>query len=140
MSENNVCRIIECPALTMDLCKELGAIYTSVGWGQEQDYGDEKVKNIFLGSSYCLIARRDGKTVGLLRALSDGHLTTWLAEIVVAPEHQGRGIGDSMLRKFLDKYSHTAIYIDALAGTESFFARHGVNARQKLIACSRREL
>jgi GNAT superfamily N-acetyltransferase len=44
-----------------------------------------------------IIAEADGEVVGFLRALSDGAVTTYVAELLVAPAWRGRGLGRALL-------------------------------------------
>jgi GNAT superfamily N-acetyltransferase len=44
-----------------------------------------------------IIAEADGRVVGFLRALSDGAVTTFVAELLVAPSWRGRGLGRALL-------------------------------------------
>ncbi len=45
-----------------------------------------------------LVACDESEVIGFLRAISDGHVTTYVAEVLVAHTWQRRGVGDALLR------------------------------------------
>jgi GNAT superfamily N-acetyltransferase len=53
---------------------------------------------------------RDGEQVGFTRAISDGHVQSYLADVYVLEEHRGRGLGIELVRFSVDEGS--------LAGTK----------------------
>jgi GNAT superfamily N-acetyltransferase len=44
-----------------------------------------------------LVATEEDAVIGFLRAVSDGAVTTYVAELLVAPAHRGSGIGAALL-------------------------------------------
>ena len=58
----------------------------------------------------------EGRQVGYSRALSDGHVQSYLADVYVLGEHRGRGLGVELVRFSVDEgplastkwYLHTA--------------------------------
>ena len=58
----------------------------------------------------------EGRQVGYSRALSDGHVQSYLADVYVLEEHRGRGLGVELVRFSVDEgplastkwYLHTA--------------------------------
>ena len=52
----------------------------------------------------------DGTQVGFTRTVSDGHTTSYLADVYVLPEHRGHGLGVELVRFSVEE--------GALAGTK----------------------
>ncbi len=46
---------------------------------------------------------RDGAQVGFSRAVSDGHVQSYLADVYVLEEHRGRGLGVELVRFSVDE-------------------------------------
>jgi ribosomal protein S18 acetylase RimI-like enzyme len=46
-----------------------------------------------------VVAVEDAEVVGFARVLSDGAITSYLAELAVAPAHRGRGIGRRLIEE-----------------------------------------
>ena len=46
---------------------------------------------------------RDGEQVGFSRAISDGHVQSYLADVYVPEEHRGRGLGVELVRFSVDE-------------------------------------
>lgn len=90
-----------CPALdTSDLPDALRLVQDEY-WNR--DLTPEKVGRAHLGSNVWVGARAsDGALVGTARAVSDGEKFAYLADIAVAPERRGRGIGQALVRLLLD--------------------------------------
>ncbi len=57
------------------------------------------------GSHTLVTARVSTRLVGIGNAISDGHLVVYFPHMLVHPEFQGRGMGRSMMRAMLDRYS-----------------------------------
>jgi GNAT superfamily N-acetyltransferase len=45
----------------------------------------------------------DGRQVGFTRAISDGHVQSYLADVYVLEEHRGRGLGVELVRFSVDE-------------------------------------
>lgn len=117
-------------------CGDVARVYCSVGWGDS--YEISFIRELYLNSGFFVVARYQGECVGILRALTDNCLTTWIAEVVVDPRHQGVGVGKAMMDKLKKRYKHTAIYSDPLKEAAGFFEKMGISPKEKLVACSRR--
>jgi GNAT superfamily N-acetyltransferase len=48
-------------------------------------------------NSVCFGLFRDGKQIGFARAVTDHATFTWICDVVIAPEHRGRGLGKWMV-------------------------------------------
>ncbi|WP_082073306.1 GNAT family N-acetyltransferase [Pseudomonas sp. LFM046] len=117
-------------------CSDIARVYCSVGWGDS--YEISLIRELYLNSGFFVVAKNKGECVGVLRALTDNCLTTWIAEVVVDPKYQGLGVGTALMAELKERYKHTAIYTDPLKGAAGFFEKVGVSPREKLVACSRR--
>jgi ribosomal protein S18 acetylase RimI-like enzyme len=53
-------------------------------------------------NSLCAGAYLDGVQVAFARAVTDYAVFAYLADVIVWPEHRGRGIGQQLVRAFLD--------------------------------------
>jgi len=131
--------IIENPS-SIDIGRAID-IYVALGWGGRDEYDGSEITRSFEGSTYVAIAMSDEDgMIGWVRAMSDGGIATWIAEVVVAPEHQRRGIGGRLMEMATRRHAGTAIYLEAIPGSEEFFSRFGIIPRKGLVACSRAPL
>ena len=63
----------------------------------------EKRAGIALQNSFYLcVARCDGKSVGMVRIVSDGGYTYFITDVIVMPEYQGYHIGTELISRALD--------------------------------------
>lgn len=72
-----------------------------------------------------LVATAAETVVGFLRALSDGAVTTDVAELLIATPWRGRGIGSALLLVAQRLDPDTRIDLLATAESEAFYARAG---------------
>jgi GNAT superfamily N-acetyltransferase len=63
---------------------------------------------------------KDGAQVGFSRAISDGHVQSYLADVYVLEEHRGRGLGVELVRFSVDE--------GALAGTKWYLHTRDAHA------------
>lgn len=69
-------------------------------WGRGRPR--ERLEQAIDGSSRVLGLYRDGRQVGFARAVSDGAILAYLADVYVLPEHRGRGLGLELVREMVD--------------------------------------
>lgn len=117
----------------------LARLYEVVGFGLAESYDLRSLQTAIANSDYIVTATDlpTRKLTGFLRALSDDVSVTWISEIIVDPEHQKTGIGRKMLETLVEDLGHTAIYGEALRGSEKFFTSCQFTVKDKLIAVSR---
>ncbi len=77
------------------------------------------------GSWPALVAVHDGSVVGFLRAVSDGAVTTYVAEILVAPEWRGCRLGVALLAVAQYLCPGTRLDLLATAQSRTFYERIG---------------
>ena len=73
------------------------ALRTSVGWW---NLGEQQTREGVGNSAYTITATDNGQAVGMGRVIGDG-LYFLIADVVVRPEYQGRGIGSQIMDKLL---------------------------------------
>ena len=113
-------------------------LWAEIGWGHGTMAEEDVVRAAFAGSCWIAIAELDGRFAGYARAVGDGVLITYLAEVAVLPRQRRRGVGGALIRACLDAFPHTAIYADAVPGVVGLNARCGLAPRPaRLVACSR---
>lgn len=102
---------------------ELSRLYRIAPLGNKPP---EELAVVFGNSMFrCFV--RDGATlVGAGRSLADGGDCAYIADVVVHPDHQGRGLGSEIIRRLLslaDGYKKVILY--AKPGTEAFYGELG---------------
>jgi ribosomal protein S18 acetylase RimI-like enzyme len=98
-----------------------------VGWPNPP--APETHLRLLAGSQHILLARDEasGQIVGFITAISDGVLTAFIPLLEVLPAHQGRGIGQELVRRMLDRLRHLyAIDLLCDADLQPFYARLGM--------------
>jgi GNAT superfamily N-acetyltransferase len=77
-------------------------------------------------NSYAVVfAHEDGVLVGAARALSDGIYYASIFDVVVAPAHQGCGVGRQMVQALLARLPVERVFLTSVFGKEGFYERFG---------------
>lgn len=105
----------------------------SVGWSVfDKDLAYKGLQN----SVYKIAAILNGKTIAFARVISDGGLVAFIADVMVLPEHQGKGIGTEIMNRVMDyiKDSLTveqrlSVNLMAAKGKDDFYLQFGFNKR-----------
>lgn len=103
------------------------SLYDTTGWGPPCRAADF-YRAALVGSWHSASAYSDGQLVGFARVISDGHLHAFITEMIVRPDHQGRGIGSGLLAAVLDACHRAGIgdiQLFCAKGKAPFYARHG---------------
>ncbi|MGA2454172.1 MAG: GNAT family N-acetyltransferase [Solirubrobacteraceae bacterium] len=69
-------------------------------WGRGRPR--ERVERAIRGSSRVVGLYRDGEQVGFARAVSDGVIVAYLADVYVLSAYRGRGLGLELVREIVD--------------------------------------
>ena len=119
---------------------QVANLYESVGFGSSSFYVDDReFKKAFFGpGTYrCFAFANDGELIGMARVFSDNKICSWVAELCVHPKWRNQGVANKLLNLIVERSGHTAIYVDALSGTEGLYAKLGIKPKKSLVACSR---
>lgn len=102
---------------------ELSALYHQAGLGEKRPQDLEKA---FANSMFqCFLLDRD-RLVGAGRALADGVDCSYICDVSVHPDYQGRGIGREIVSKLLEfSAGHRKIILYACPGKEDFYRKLG---------------
>ncbi len=112
------------PALRMD---EVEALYRAVGW---TTYADDVVtlEAALAGSSRVVVARRDGRLIGLARVISDGATICYLQDVLIHPDAQRAGVGRALVLAALEPYAavrQKVLLTDDEPGQRAFYESLG---------------
>ena len=105
----------------------LADLRESVGWNRmESEYGSP------LLSSYYHIAVYDGgQLVGYIDSVSNGVTDAYIQDLMVSPDHQGKGIGTDLMNKMIARLKEKHIYVISVAFEERlkpFYDRFGFSS------------
>ena len=100
-----------------------------VGWGMfPLEQAAEGLKNSFILACF----RVDGKPVALGRAVSDHGYVVYIADVIVAPEYQGNGLGRKIMEYLMEQIKasmkpgyRVMISLLAAKGKEEFYNKFG---------------
>lgn len=100
--------------------------------------GDKKpqdLKTVFANSRYKCFVYDDAKIVGVGRALADGVDVSYIADVAIHPQYQGKGIGKAIVSKLVEfSKSYNKILLFASVGKEPFYAKLGFDKMNTAMA------
>lgn len=106
---------------------EYTVLIAAVGWRQRESRAIELAMR---QSLFSVCAEDDGAIVGCGRVICDGGLHFYLADVIVLPSPQRRGIGTSILSAWTRytesiPFSNSLVAVLPTPGLISFYSRHG---------------
>jgi N-acetylglutamate synthase-like GNAT family acetyltransferase len=113
------------------LFKEMDSTKGERFWARDifhYSWRTKKQELIALKKSTFITARINNKLVGLTRLVDDGAYDFYVAEVMVIPYLQGRGIGKKIMNKTINyckKRGFLKIFISALPGKETYYQQFG---------------
>lgn len=101
----------------------------SVGWKEVES---SQAQTGIANSTFLIAAVENNRIVGLTRVISDGGYIAFIADVIVLPEYQGKGIGKTLVEKAIDYIESNlkegqwvTVNLMAAKGRESFYERFG---------------
>ncbi len=104
--------------------KALADLRASVGWSRmESEY-----KSPLLTSYYHIAVYEYEKLIAYIDSVSNGVTDAYIQDLMVSPEHQGKGIGTALMNKMIKYLKEKHIYMISVVYDESlkpFYQRFG---------------
>lgn len=101
--------------------EELSALYLAAPLGNKPP-ADLAV--VYANSRFACFVRDGDRLIGAGRALADGLDCSYIADVAVHPDYQGRGIGGAIVLDLVRKSSgHKKVLLYASPGTGPFYER-----------------
>jgi GNAT superfamily N-acetyltransferase len=112
---------------------EIRALYRSAGW-TDIPADDAAVARGLGASLFGVVVTIAGETVACARLVGDGGMYYYLQDLIVLPSHQGKGVGDIVMREVVDYLEAHApcncfVGLFAAAGKGGFYERYGFRPR-----------
>lgn len=112
---------------------EAAALYIELGWGTAKEYSAARMRRSLAHCDIVVSARNGaGELIGIGRALSDFAIDTKILDVIIAPEYQGQGLGQRMMKKIAAAARGTSIYFETERKNFAFAAKCGYTKRAGL--------
>ncbi|MCY1715245.1 GNAT family N-acetyltransferase [Caproiciproducens galactitolivorans] len=109
--------------------EEYNTLRQSVGWNRIEA---EQAQTGLSNSTYQVKAVHGEEVVGMARLISDGGYVVLIADVIVRPDYQGKGVGKGMITRILEKIKGSlkdgqCVFINLMAaeGREPFYRQFG---------------
>ena len=113
--------------------EDYAALRASAGWPK---ICEEQAMAGLCGSKFVIAAKDGSRTVGVARVLSDGGYIAYLADVLVLPEYQRKGIGKEMVGRLVSSVKdgmkegdNINFTVFATVGKEEFYKKFGFEKR-----------
>lgn len=84
---------------------ELVDLYESVGWTAYTE-NPSILAGVIDGARHYIVARFEGRLVGLVRVVGDGVYIAYIQDLLVHKDYQGQGIGRQLMLLILEEVSY----------------------------------
>ena len=99
---------------------ELSTLYKIAPLG---DKAPELLEQVFKNSMFKYFVYDNNKLVGVGRALADGADCSYICDVAIHPNYQGRGLGKAIIKQLIDdSKEHKKIILYAVPSKEPFYA------------------
>jgi GNAT superfamily N-acetyltransferase len=103
----------------------------AVGWSPMTDEG---VSVGLPNALYSVVLLHDGEIVGCGRVVGDGGLYFYLQDVIVLPDHRGRGLGGAIMDRvmeYLERMARPGAFVGLMAAQDvaPFYERYGFEVR-----------
>ena len=116
---------------------ELSALYKIAPLGTKLPHDLEIV---FTNSKFKCFVYDDNSLIGAGRALADGKDCSYICDVAVHPEYQGRGLGKELVQNLVRlSNGHKKIILYANTGKEGFYAKLGFKKMNTAMAIFQNE-
>jgi len=112
---------------------ELLSVYLSAGWWDTSSEDYRQIRTIIQKSFCFVVAKVDGKIIGMARSISDGISDAYIQDVAVLPEYKGGGVGKMLVDKvvaFLQDNNISWIGLIATPGAERFYQKSGFSVME----------
>ncbi|MEG3042670.1 MAG: GNAT family N-acetyltransferase [Clostridium sp.] len=79
--------------------------------------------NAWKNSSIALVVVDENMIIGLLRGLTDGEVTTYIAEIIIDSNYRGNGLGKALIDVCHNLYPNTRLDLLSMEGADEFYKK-----------------
>lgn len=83
------------------------------------------LERAFRGSFVVCFLYQDSKLIGAGRAISDGATSSAIYDVVIAPDHQGRGHGKRILQEILGRLPSRSVLLVSVPKEIGFYEKAG---------------
>ncbi|MEI2454909.1 GNAT family N-acetyltransferase [Lysobacter firmicutimachus] len=95
----------------------------------------EHLRAVYGASRHAALLYDQGRLIAAGRALADGRDCAYLADIVVHPDYQGRGLGQQVVERLVaSAQGHRKILLYAQPGKEGFYRKLGFRPMRTAMA------
>jgi ribosomal protein S18 acetylase RimI-like enzyme len=116
---------------------ELSELYRIAPLGRKSP---KDLATVFSNSRFKCFVYANEDLVGVGRALADGLDCSYIADVAVHPEFQGKGLGKAIIRKLVAlSKGHNKIILYANPGTEGFYEKIGFHRMNTAMAIWRNQ-
>lgn len=99
------------------------------------DKSADNLKIVYENSKYCCFIYDEEKLIGAGRALADGVDCSYICDVAVHPEYQGKGVGKNIVNKLVEfSKGHNKIILYSYPGKENFYKKLGFSKMKTAMA------
>lgn len=120
--------------------KELATLMESCGYGLASSYLSVTnfKEKFFCQGTVNAFAILKKQLIGMARVFTDDITTTYLSEVCVQPDYQGKGIESQLIKAITHRCGHTSIFTVAFETELDILAENAITPKSKITACSRK--
>lgn len=111
---------------------EFYELYETTGWNARHQFSKNDLFKAINNSWYVISVYYNEKLIGFGRVISDGVYQTFIGDLIVHPNYQGKGIGSEVLKRLIDQCKENGmkwIQLTCAQGKVEFYKKFGFEER-----------
>jgi GNAT superfamily N-acetyltransferase len=83
--------------------KEYWNLFQTTGWNQRYNFSTKDLESAIQNSWYAVSIYNSNDLIGFGRVIAYGIHHALIVDMIIHPDHQGKGLGSKLLKKLVDK-------------------------------------
>ena len=103
-------------------------LFITTGWNEKYCFSIYELEESLKNSWYMLSLYEDDKLIGFGRIISDGIYHALIADLIILPEYQGKGLGSELLARLVKRCKKNTIrdiQLFSAINKFAFYEKHG---------------
>ena len=114
--------------------KQYLALHKTTGWNAKNLFSQEQLYEGICNSWYQISVYNEQQLIGFGRIISDGVYQTFICDVMIHPDYQGKGVGKNLIQalvKYCEQKGIRWVQLFCAQGKQPFYKKLGFTVRDR---------